>query len=80
MFVTRDVATVPGVIRRLSRAGEQTAGVAFIPARTIAPGDVGAIVRRLVQLWSEVLPDLDPTDLAFFIHEDETGHLSGGVG
>ena len=59
VLVTYDVGTIPAILHRWLAEGRPAAGVALIPARTIAQNDVGGIVQAVVQLYDEP-STLDP--------------------
>lgn len=46
-FVTYDRRTIPPLLKRWAEEGRSHAGVIFVDDGTIAPGDIGALVRAL---------------------------------
>lgn len=50
-LVTYDQRTIPSLLRDWGEQGKAHAGVILVDERTIAPEDIGAIVRALLGLW-----------------------------
>lgn len=51
IIVTYDRTTFPPMLEAWSQAGRHHAGVVLVSRRTIAPTDVGGLVRALTQLF-----------------------------
>ena len=52
-LVTYDLRTIPSILKLWAEEGNTHAGVIFIDERTITPGDIGGLVRALVDLVSD---------------------------
>jgi len=65
-FVTYDLRTIPPLLRMWSESGTAHGGVVFVDAQTLAPNDIGGLLRALVSLW-DVAGDLDWTDRVAFL-------------
>lgn len=69
VLVTYDQRTIPPLLRLWGEGGRGHAGVVFIDHRTIAPNDIGGLVRALVEL-QERLGELDWSDRTVFLRRD----------
>jgi len=49
-LVTYDRRTIPPLLKRWAEAGRSHAGVVFVDEKTIAPADVGGLVRAIIEL------------------------------
>ena len=49
-LVTYDQKAIAPLLSRLAHDGRHTAGIVFVDSRTVAPDDIGLLVRSLVQL------------------------------
>lgn len=49
-LVTYDRRTIPPLLKRWAEEGRSHAGVVFVDEKTIAPADVGGLVRAIVEL------------------------------
>ena len=52
-LVTYDQRTIRPILKQWAEEGRAHAGVIFIDDKTILPGDIGRLVRALVELVSE---------------------------
>lgn len=50
-LVTYDRRTIPAVLGEMGASGSSHAGMIFIGERTIAPNDVGGLIRALGLHW-----------------------------
>jgi hypothetical protein len=51
-LVTYDQRTIPTIIDRLIENGLSHAGIIYVDERTIANGNIGQLVKALIELWS----------------------------
>lgn len=65
-LVTYDRRTIPPLLKTWAEAGRLHAGVIFVDDKTIAPSDIGGLVRALVELAREAR-HLDWTDRICFL-------------
>lgn len=49
-LLTYDRRTIPPLLKRWAEEGRPRAGVVFVDEKTIAPADVGGLVRAIVEL------------------------------
>lgn len=49
-LLTYDRRTIPPLLKRWAEEGRPHAGVVFVDEKTIAPADVGGLVRAIVEL------------------------------
>lgn len=66
-LVTYDCSTIPSILKTWAEEGRSHSGVIFIDEKTIAPDDIGSLVRTLLQLVTEA-GDWDWTDRVLFLH------------
>jgi hypothetical protein len=52
-LVTRDLRTVPPLLKEWAQAGISHGGVILVDHRAIPEGNTGALIRALRRLWSE---------------------------
>jgi hypothetical protein len=52
-LVTYDCRTIPTLLRTWREEGRHYGGVIFVDDRTIAPGDIGSLVRALASLFRD---------------------------
>jgi hypothetical protein len=52
-LVTYDCRTIPDLLMKWGEQGRSHTGVIFVDERTIAPGDIGGLVRALASLFSD---------------------------
>jgi hypothetical protein len=52
-LVTYDCRTIPTLLRTWREQGRHYGGVIFVDDRTIAPGDIGSLVRALASLFRD---------------------------
>ena len=52
-LVTRDVHTIPKLIRHLYEEGISHGGIILVSDRTFRPDDYGAILKAIIRLWDE---------------------------
>jgi hypothetical protein len=52
-LVTFDRRTIPAILKTWVEAGREHAGVIFVDGKTIAPNDIGGLIRSLTNLWQE---------------------------
>ena len=50
-LVTYDCRTIPSLLKAWAEAGRSHAGVILVDEKTIAPGDIGSLVRALTELF-----------------------------
>jgi predicted nuclease of predicted toxin-antitoxin system len=70
IFVTRDVKTVPALLKILAEEGKHHAGVLLVPSRSFPQSDIGRLVRALVQAtagrgdlaWEDMMDYLLPAE------------------
>jgi hypothetical protein len=65
-LVTYDRRTITPLLKAWMEAGESHGGVVFVDERTIAPSDIGGLVRALAQLW-DAQGSLDWTDRVVYL-------------
>ena len=70
IFVTYDRRTIPRLLKEWREQGRTHAGVVYIDEKTIAPDDIGALVRALAQLIRE-RRTVDWTDRVEFLHSPQ---------
>lgn len=52
-FVTYDRRTIPPLLKTWAEEGRSHAGIIFVDEKTIAPSDIGGLVRGLHDLWKQ---------------------------
>jgi hypothetical protein len=50
-LVTYDCCSIPRILRTWQEQGRRQSGVVFVDEKTIAPGDIGGLVRALARLF-----------------------------
>lgn len=65
-LVTYDCSTIPSILKVWAEEGRSHSGVIFIDEKTIAPNDIGSLVRALLQIVLEA-SDWDWTDRVRFL-------------
>jgi hypothetical protein len=65
-LVTYDRRTIPPLLKTWAEQGAHHGGVIFVDHRTVAPSDVGGLVRALVELCREAA-ELDWKDRVCFL-------------
>lgn len=65
-LVTYDRRTIPPLLKLWAEAGRSHGGVIFVDEKTIAPSDVGGLVRALTSLIAET-GETDWTDQVYFL-------------
>ena len=65
-LVTYDRRTIPPLLKSWAEEGRRHGGVIFVDDKTIAPSDIGGLVRALVSLANET-PGWDWTDKIGFL-------------
>ncbi|HEX3662700.1 MAG TPA: hypothetical protein VHU89_14790 [Acidobacteriaceae bacterium] len=53
-FVTYDCRSIPDLLRFWGEQGRSHSGVIFVDDKSIAPGDIGGLVRALGKLFSDL--------------------------
>jgi hypothetical protein len=69
-MVTYDRRTIPPLLKAWAESGIHHAGVVFVDEKTIAPSDIGGLVRALVELAKAEL-HWDWTDRVCFLERTE---------
>ena len=65
-FVTYDLRTIPPLLKSWAEAGLSHAGVIFVDEKTIAPSDIGGLVRALAAV-AKAGREWDWTDRFLFL-------------
>ncbi len=65
-FVTYDLRTIPPLLKQWAETGQSHAGVIFVDEKTIAPSDIGGLVKALAA-GAKAPPNLDWTDRVLFL-------------
>lgn len=65
-LVTYDRRTIAPLLKEWAEAGASHGGVIFVDERTLAPNDIGGLLRALVQVWQR-LGSLDWTDRVLYL-------------
>jgi len=52
-LVTYDCKTIPPLLKIWAEEGRSHAGIIFVDEETVAPGNIGALVRALIELFKE---------------------------
>ncbi|HTS59191.1 MAG TPA: hypothetical protein VMH03_16725 [Terriglobales bacterium] len=65
-LVTYDRRTIPPVLKVWAEEGRSHGGVIFVDEKSIAPSDIGGLVRALISLVVKTR-DMDWTDQVYFL-------------
>jgi hypothetical protein len=65
-LVTYDRRTIPPLLKRWAEEGRKHGGIIFVDEKTIAPADIGGLVRALIHLFQET-GKWDWTDRVYFL-------------
>lgn len=71
-LVTYDCKTIPPLLKSWAEEGRAHGGVIFVDDKTIAPSDIGGLVRALEQLARE-LAKTDMTSAVIFLRRESRG-------
>lgn len=66
-LVTYDLRTIPSLLKNWAEEGRSHGGVILVDGRTMAPSDIGGLVRSL-NLLAREFGELDWADRACFLH------------
>jgi hypothetical protein len=65
-IVTYDLRTIPPLLKVWAETGQNHGGIIFVDAKTIAPSDIGALVRALAAV-AKASREWDWTDRVLFL-------------
>jgi len=69
-LVTYDCKTIPPLLKAWAEEGRAHGGVIFVDDKTIAPSDIGGLVRALAELARD-LAKADMTDAVIFLRREK---------
>jgi hypothetical protein len=71
-LVTYDLKTIPPLLKNWIETGRNHGGVIFVDGRTIAPSDIGGLVRALVEFATQ--PHRELKNAVFFLKRRSRGN------